>query len=486
VLIAEAPTFPSFSVQPMSQINHRFIIIGAGPTGLGAALRLLELGEPDFLLIEATATVGGLAGSVVDERGFTWDLGGHVQFSHYQKFDEYMALALGEDGWISHQRESWVWIRGRFVPYPFQYNLHRLPKEELWRCVQGLLEVARAPGGTPADFEDWILRTFGRGIAEVFLLPYNFKVWAYPPAAMNARWVGERVAVPDLQTVLKGICLGEDNLSWGPNNTFRYPRTGGTGAIWTKLAEQIPADNKTFSDAVVALDAPNRTVTTQSGARFGYERLISTLPLDRLAVLVGDPALIEQTGRLLYSSVHVVGIGLRGQPPEALRTKCWIYFPEDDCPFYRVTLFSNYSPHNTPEPGATWSLLAEVSESPQKQVDSTQVVEEVIRGLHATRLISPDADILTRWHRRLEHGYPTPSRERDAILEQTLPALEALQLYSRGRFGGWRYEVSNQDHSMMQGVEVVERLLNGRQELTLNQPELVNGRYNQNPYPEWR
>jgi protoporphyrinogen oxidase len=83
---------------------------------------------------------------------------------------------------------------------------------------------------------------------------------------------------------------------------------------------------------------------------------------------VGDPALIEHTSKLLYSSVHVVGIGLRGQPPEELRTKCWMYFPEDDCPFYRVTVFSNYSPYNTPAPGETWSVMAEVSESEHKPV----------------------------------------------------------------------------------------------------------------------
>lgn len=470
----------------MPHPNHRFVIIGAGPTGLGAALRLLELGEPDFLLIEAAATAGGLAASVVDDQGFTWDLGGHVQFSHYQTFDDYMERALGQDGWITHQRESWVWMRGRYIPYPLQYNLHHLPRAELWRCVEGLLEAAAQPTGPARDFEDWIFRTFGRGIAEAFLLPYNAKVWAYPPAVMNAHWVGERVAVPDLASVLKGICLGQDHLSWGPNNTFRYPKTGGTGAIWNKLAEQIPAGNKRCNDAVVALDAPNRTVTTARGARFSYDQLVSTLPLDRLATLVGDSALIEQTSRLLYSSVHVVGIGLRGQPPETLRTKCWMYFPEDDCPFYRVTVFSNYSPNNTPEPGANWSLMAEVSESPLKPVDVALVIEDVIRGLRNTRLLGPDDDIISHWHRRLAHGYPTPSQERDTILDYCLPALEALDIYSRGRFGAWRYEVSNQDHSLMQGVEVVERLVNGRQELTLNQPELVNGRYNPSPYPDWR
>ncbi len=83
--------------------HHRFVIIGAGPTGIGAALRLLELGQTDFRPIEAAPTPGGLASSVVDEHGFTWDLGGHVQFSHYEKFDAYMQMAFGDDGWISQQ-----------------------------------------------------------------------------------------------------------------------------------------------------------------------------------------------------------------------------------------------------------------------------------------------------------------------------------------------------------------------------------------------
>src|SRR6266480_1016150 len=97
-------------------------IIGAGPTGIGAALRLIELGRKDFVLLDATETPGGLASSRVDSQGFTWDLGGHVQFSHYRKFDEYMDLALPPEEWLWHERESWIWIKNRFVPYPFQNN----------------------------------------------------------------------------------------------------------------------------------------------------------------------------------------------------------------------------------------------------------------------------------------------------------------------------------------------------------------------------
>lgn len=87
-----------FQMPEPTPLHHRFVIIGAGPTGIGATLRLLELEQTDFLLIEAAPTPGGLASSVVDAQGFTWDLDGHVQFSHYERFDTYMEMALGADG----------------------------------------------------------------------------------------------------------------------------------------------------------------------------------------------------------------------------------------------------------------------------------------------------------------------------------------------------------------------------------------------------
>jgi protoporphyrinogen oxidase len=457
----------------------RILILGAGPTGIGAALRLLELKESDFLVIDEAASPGGLASSFVDPAGFTWDLGGHVQFSHYRKFDEYMDLALGGDGWLHHERESWVWMLNRFVPYPFQYNLHRLPKAERWKCVQGLLEAARAEPSRPRNFSEWMLATFGRGIADVFLLPYNFKVWAYPSELMNADWVGDRVAVPPVEKVIKGVCLEQDDVSWGPNSTFRFPKYGGTGSIWRALGKRIPPENLRLSDGVESIDWQNRTARLRSGLQAGYENLISTIPLDRLADMLSQPELESATNRLLYSGTHVVGIGLDGQPPEHLRTKCWMYFPEADCPFYRVTVFSNYSPNNTPRPGQTWSLMGEVSQSPHKLVDQEKVVESVERGLRATKLLRPRDKVISRWHRFLRRGYPTPSLERDSILTFVLPKLEKMGIYSRGRFGAWKYEVSNQDHSFAQGYECVNRIVWGDDrecEPTLNDPNAVNAR----------
>jgi hypothetical protein len=152
---------------------------------------------------------------------------------------------------------------------------------------------------------------------------------------------------------------------------------------------------------------------------------------------------------------------------------CWMYFPGPDSSFYRVTVFSNYSPHNVPSPGSTWSLMAEVSETEHSPRDRKRLVDDVVAQMVSIGLIPDTGAILSRWHRVLTPGYPTPSLERESILRDTLPALQARHIYSRGRFGAWKYEVSNQDHSFMQGVEVIDRILLGLFEPTLNQPDAV-------------
>jgi protoporphyrinogen oxidase len=453
--------------------SPRILILGAGCTGLGAAYRLHELGYGDFLVLEQGAHPGGLAASFVDGRGFTWDLGGHVQFSHYPYFDRLMDAALG-DAWLRHGRQSYIWTHGAFVPYPFQNNLRRLPAEELARCIKGLLSARRNGHSAPSNFREWILHSFGDGIADVFLIPYNFKVWAHPAETMHYGWVGERVATVNLERVIDNVILGQDDAGWGPNSTFRFPAQGGTGAIWESVARMIPAQHLQFNSAVSRIDASAREVTTADGCQYHYDRLISTLPLDALAAALGDGSLQRDTGELKFTTTHVVGIGLAGQPPEYLAGKNWMYFPEEDCPFYRVTVFSNYSPQNVPDASRHWSLMAEVSESPFRPVNGAALLADVIRGMLATRLIRSEQEIVSTWQRRLEHGYPVPTIDRDEHLDAAFSRLEAAGIFSRGRFGAWKYEVGNQDHTCMQGVEAVNRILFGALEMTVNHPALVN------------
>jgi len=63
-------------------MSNKIVIIGAGPTGLGAAFRLHELGYRNWEIYERNHYIGGLSASFKDNKGFTWDIGGHVLFSN--------------------------------------------------------------------------------------------------------------------------------------------------------------------------------------------------------------------------------------------------------------------------------------------------------------------------------------------------------------------------------------------------------------------
>jgi hypothetical protein len=151
-----------------------------------------------------------------------------------------------------------------------------------------------------------------------------------------------------------------------------------------------------------------------------------------------------------------------------------MYFPESNCPFYRVTVFSNYSPQNVPDAKNTWSLMCETSESSSKPVESSKIIDQTIEGLIATKLIKSKGEIISRWSYCAKPGYPTPTIDRDQIIDAAFKVLEADQIFSRGRFGAWKYEVSNQDHTFMQGFEWADAYLGGSPELTVFDPKSAN------------
>jgi protoporphyrinogen oxidase len=447
----------------------KYLVAGGGPCGIGAALRLQELGENDFLVLEKEDYAGGLATSFVDAQGFTWDVGGHVQFSHYKYFDKIMEKALGKTGWLTHERASFIWMKDRFIPYPLQNNIHRLPEDIFKECFEGLEKaLANNSSNSLKNFKDWLLASFGEGIASHFLLPYNYKVWAYHPEKMQYGWIGERVSVVDIERIKKNIEEDKDDISWGPNNTFQFPKFGGTGAIWKSLASMIKPSKISLATEIDTIDSDNNIVTTKNGEKIEYQYLLSTMPLDILCSKISPmpEAISSKSKELLYSSTHIVGIGVEGPTPKHLAKKCWLYFPENNCPFYRVTVFSNYSPNNVPDNNTQYSLMTETSESPDKKVSSDNILQETIDGLIASKLLNPNHKIVSKFYKRFEYGYPTPSLTRDEVLCLCIPYLEKKNIYSRGRFGAWKYEISNQDHTFMQGVEWVNKMINGEQEET--------------------
>ena len=479
--------------------RSRIVIIGAGPTALGAFHRLHKLGimhsNMQLVILEQGNKTGGLAVSMRDKNGFLWDMGGHVVFSHYKLFDDTLDEALSE--WNKRVRAAFVFMKGsdgkrRFIPYPVQNNLYAMDKADQRKCVEGLQTVVDSKDRTkPVNFDQWLVNNFGQGLCEVFMRKYNRKVWTVDPEVMNAVWVGERLAIPDMEKIKKEISLHNlgkrvESSDWGPNHFFRFPSHDGTGGIWKAVADKLPSGMIHFQQKVVGVNVHEKKLTVTSQATkdytISYDHLITTAPLDVFLSIIEDedPLSLQMKGlanQFLYSHTHVLGIGLRGQPPKHLSYKSWMYFPDTDSPFYRVTVFSNYSDDHVPDAQHYWSLMCEAAE-PMSGADPNYwnedtLLKETVNALIGYEFITKDL-VVSTFHHRLEHGYPVPFLYRDTFLDIIQPWLESNHIFSRGRFGGWRYEVGNQDHSFMQGVEVADLIMTGTAEDTYPNATLVN------------
>ncbi|ORY89367.1 hypothetical protein BCR35DRAFT_320586 [Leucosporidium creatinivorum] len=490
----------------MASQNVDVLIIGAGPTGLGAAKRLHQLKHTNFLIVDAAAEAGGLPLRTPPPRASFLI---HVIFSHYLYFDDVINEALPKpDDWYEHERVSYVRSKNTWVPYPYQNNITMLPVEDQVKCIEGMIDAAEVrarAADKPKNFDEWIVRMMGTGLADIFMRPYNFKVWATPTTEMQCEWLGERVAAPSLKLVVSNVLNKKTAGNWGPNATFRFPARDGTGGIWKAVAKTLPQERFSFNKTVVRIEGTKKIAHLSDGSSVGYRSLISTMPLDEAVEIIDDAENLRPTSReLIYSSTHVIGVGVRGVLPPRIGDKCWLYFPEDDSPFYRATVFSNYSPYNCPQaevkiktiqtadpslsgsvdttserPGPYWSLMLEVSQSSQKPVDEENLLADCMKGMISTGLLKAEDEIVSTYHRKFHHGYPTPSLVRDGQLKVLLPELKnKYSIWSRGRFGSYKYEVANQDHSFMVGVEATDNILFGANELTLDSPDYVNGRAN--------
>ncbi len=442
------------------------VILGAGPTGLGAAYHLRERGEGGFEIFERAPRVGGLATSFEDEKGYTWDVSGHILFSGYPYFNAFLEKMLGKNGIRRIDRESWIKFEDRYIRYPFQNHLSSLPEEAMLECLVGLIESQTIDKDRAfRNFEEWVLAKFGAGISKHFMFPYNQKVWCTPLNRMGFYWIAERVSVVDWKKALE-TTLRPKVTDWGPNATFGYPATRGTVGLWLAVLPHV-GNRIRYRKRAVCVDEEKREIQFSDGSTRRYDRLLTTMPLDAfVARLKRAPQNVRTAAKkLLFNRLFSVGIGLRRPSPS---TKNWIYFPNPKTPFYRITYLSNYSPDIVPggDTSRYCSILTETAYSRFRPPPAGDFVAAVLDGLVAEGILSTSdlALVESTYLIHAGHAYPIPSVDRDEALAAIQSYLESQEIYSRGRFGSWKYEIGNQDHSLMQGVELVDRWLDGSEE----------------------
>ena len=481
-------------------------IIGAGPTGLSAAYHLGE----DAALIDQNERVGGWCRSVYQD-GFTFDYAGHIMFSNDRYVHEMYQILLGDNvHW--QDREAWIWSKGVYTRYPFQGALYGLPPEVIKECIVGAIEsrygtlkpakangnptsngtskgsakpvngqpcpttptgdvkdccgdgvmeataklssAMNAPSATtpPANFEEFIYKVWGAGIAKHFAIPYNRKLWAVPLSEMETSWLGGRVPLPDLEDMIEGA-LRPVPKPMGPNARFGYPLRGGFQALMDGFLPHLRGPLM-LGTRVVGVSPSRRMLTLSDGTQVAYEQLISTMPLPVLVRMIGSEApeeVRQAAAGLRHISVRCVNIGV-GR--ENLTEKHWIYYPEDTI-FHRIFVQGNASPHCNPAGG--FGLTCEITYHPTHKplpCDGDELIQRCIDDCRRVGFFKDSDPVLTAGQVDMPHAYVVYDHARPKNVATIRDWLLSQDIILAGRYSEWEYY--NSDHAFLAGKKAAE------------------------------
>jgi len=428
----------------------KIAILGAGLTGLSAAYHL----KKDYAIYEKESAPGGLCRSCQQD-GFTFDIAGHLLHFRNEENLYFVRRLLGANC-AAVDRNSWVRVQKRFIPYPFQCHLYGLDKALVRECLSGFKKAKEKPhaGGACENFEEWIYANFGRGIARHFMIPYNRKFWRLPLRSLEASWAKKWIPVPSIKEVEEGA-RGISKKKFGYNATFWYPRQGGIQALVDSLESRV-APVATGCEAV-KINTRDRIIIFKNGREVRYENIISTLPLLELGRMITPlPDGIKKAfSKLKFISVYNVNLGVK-KPLDPY--KHWIYFPDRRPSFYRMGFASNFS--NRLAPLNATALYFEFSYSPARPFNKSNVIEKIRRSCSAMGFYFEKKDIATVQVNDIKYGYCLYTKERLLALDVIRDYLKNEGILSCGRYGSWQY--SSMEDALVEGQRSAQVFLKER------------------------
>jgi protoporphyrinogen oxidase len=418
-----------------SRIKADTIVIGAGPAGLGAALALGN----SAIVLESRDTVAGLCGTLTLD-GAIFDLGGHSFSTPHPAIRRLVFDALEME---EQNRDAWCWLNGEWTHYPFQQHFSELADPDSRHACQIGLESA---GGwhDAANFDEYLDRRFGRGITELFMRPYNRKLWGADLTRLDTEWVAERVAAP-VGSAESSISKNGRRLPLSKQAVIAYPAKGGYGEIFQALARGV-ADLR-FGQSVTSIDPRTLTLRTATGETASWRRIISTLPLPVLLRLIRNvPAAISSAVSALEAlPINLVMLVLDGRH-ETLHQR--IYCADENICGHKIVLNHNSSRWLRALP--RHGVQVELSEfSPFGRTDVRALVNAVVADLLRMGVIASPDHVRRTKVLRIPFGYPVQTHSRRNIVALAQHWLSEHRIYTVGRFGEWAY--INSDEALYRG-----------------------------------
>lgn len=391
------------------------LIIGAGISGLSYAN---FCGHDDYLIIEKEQEPGGYCRTIKKD-GFVWDYSGHFFHFRNEELKEYLLCEMDTSNVLTVKKQSQIKLRDFYVDFPFQLNIHQLSKEELIDCLYDLFSVKTNDQST---FKKMLYTKYGKAISEIFLIPYNQKLYACDLDKLDPDAMGRFFPHANKEDVILNF---KQRQIKNYNNEFLYPR-GGAFEYVKSLLSHNKKDCLSLNEELTSIDKKNKIAKTTK-REIQYDRIISTIPLPRLYKFAG---IDFNSSYYSWNKVLVLNLGFDRKGNDKINN--WVYFHEPEYCFYRVGYYDNILKEER------MSLYVEISVRNDQPIEGEGYLAKVLFDLKKAGVIS-DQKLLSYAFVIMDPAYVHISAKSEFDKKEKFRELKALDIYSIGRYGGWKY-----------------------------------------------
>jgi protoporphyrinogen oxidase len=426
-------------------------ILGAGPAGLAVVDGLVDCTAGDFVLIEKSNDLGGLAKTIDWGLNGSHDLGPHKIFSlDYDLVNRVEAL-LPSTEWLTRKKISSIFIKGHYLPYPPSpfslagiFGLSTFIRMVFGYGISRILSLAR--NNKPLSFQDDLVSRLGSPLFEVLFKPIAEKLWG-SPSQLDVKLSKGRVQTPSLLEIF-GRLLGIKKNSDFEALTFRYPK-GGLGRIWDAIKTKSQHRGSfLLNHSVTRIDLSQgkvkQIILTSEGKDQAItlspeDRVVSTLPLELTLKFLSPPPetdLLKDSEKLLKLNDLLLVFFYLDTP--SLLDESWIFIPDPDIAFHRLSEQESFDPSMTPKGSIICCEIMSSETRPFSLKTDEQLYEVAEAGLY--KMGYDNFNILDKRVIRLPKSYPVFQAGYDEGLIKIIDYLDQIENFrSIGRQGAFNY-----------------------------------------------
>ena len=433
-----------------------YTILGGGLSAISLAYYLQKNKNIDEIhILEKDDVLGGICRTYV-KNGIEYDVGPHIIFSKDKEILDLMNGLLSENN-EKHRRSNRILHKKRFVQYPFENDLSKLPKEDIDYCVNGFLHNPYE-NYDAKNMLQFFLKTFGEGITNTYLRPYNEKIWKFDPSFMDTQMV-ERIPKPPKEDILKSA-NGETIDGYLHQLYFTYPKKGGTEALIkafiSKLNDKVKihANNKILN----VKKQGNKFLVTTSKKEYICDKIVSTIPANEFCHIYEDKnkpqEILNIADNLKYNSIAICIVNVS---KDYAGDNYAFMIADKNVKFHRISKLDFMGEHYHINGTATY--MAEITYRKNDLNDratDAELTQKVIEGLKTIGFIDSEKDVNFTDLKRFEYAYVIYDLKHRENMDKIKKYFTTQDIYLNGRFGSFEY--LNMDAIIRQSKNLAEKI----------------------------